>query len=317
MAVSTTSTNSSNLHLYYERRLLDTLEPRLVLQPLGKQQTLPKGLGTQVKWLRYARIAGSTTPLTEGTPPSEISFSTSNVTADILQYGQFSKVSDLLSDTAIDPVLKNLSVRFGRASSDTIEKLIVVEIDGEAAVQRVNDAANDAAIVSGDVLNHKELIEAQISQKADFIGAHESGDYVVVVHPFAEFDLKSDSQAGAWLDINKRTNPAQGKLMSGEFGRMYGMRFLVSDNMTLDEDAGSGTTDVMTSYCIGEEAYGVVQLGGKSVKMIIKRHGSAGANDPLDQFATVGYKIHGYATKYLDSGSKRVINIRSASAIAD
>ena len=118
MAVSTTSTNASNLHLYYERKLLDTLEPRLVLQPLGKQQRLPKGLGTQVKWLRYARIAGSVSTLTEGTPPSEISFTTSNVTADILQYGQFSKVSDLLSYTAIDPVLRNLSERFGRAAAD-------------------------------------------------------------------------------------------------------------------------------------------------------------------------------------------------------
>lgn len=319
MAVSTTTTNAANLHSYYERKLLDTLEPRLRFQPLGMPQRMPKQLGTQVKWLRYAAIAESVAELTEGTPPSEISFTTTNVTADIKQYGQFSKVSDLLSDTAIDPVLRSLSKRFGFAAAKTIEQLIVNELDAEAAQQFVNNRANDAALVLGDVLNHKELIEAMIEQKKDFIGPHESGDYVCVVHPNSEFDLKSDSQAGAWLDINKRVggSKAQDKVLNGEFGRMYGIRLLVSDKATLDEDAGSGTVDAMSSYMIGEEAYGVVELAGRSVRMIIKQHGSAGANDPLDQFATVGYKIHGYATKYLDSGSKRVIIIRSASAIAD
>jgi len=314
MATSTTTTNSANLHLYYEKKLLVTAEPRLVFQPLGKPQKLPKGMGKQVKWLRYAAISESTTPLTEGTVPSEIGFSTSNITADIAQYGQFTKVSDLLSDVAIDPVLENLSERFGRAMAKTVEALIVAELDSAASIQRVNDRANDAAIIAGDVLNHKELIEAMIRQKADFIGPHESGSHVAVVHPLCEFDLKSDTQAGAWLDLNKYNNEKQ--LLNGEFGRMYGMRFLVSDKCTSQINAGSGSTvDVFSSYVIGEEAFGVVQLNGDAMRMIIKRHGSAGASDPLDQFATVGYKIHGYATKFLEAGSKRVIRVKSSSAL--
>ena len=314
MAVSTTSTNSANLHSYYEKKLLVTAEPRLVYQPLGKKQRLPKGLGTQVKWLRYSTISESTTPLTEGTVPSEIAFTTANVTASISQYGQYSKISDLLSDVAIDPVLENLSERFGVAMAKTIEALIIAELDSGSFVQRVNDRAADVNIVAGDVLNHKELIEAMIRQKRDFIGPHESGDYIAVVHPLSEYDLKSDSQAGAWLDLHKYND--ERPLLNGEFGRMYGMRFLVSDKNTSQVDAGSGgTVDVFSSYLIGEEAYGVVMLNGDAMRMIIKRHGSAGASDPLDQFATVGYKIHGYATKYLDSGSKRVIRIKSSSAL--
>jgi len=313
MATSTTLTNAANLHLYYEKKLLSVLEPRLVLMPLGKKQRLPKGNGKQVKWLRYSAIAGSTVALTEGTPPAEIPFSTSNVTADIVQYGQFAKVSDLLSDTAIDPVLENLSERFGIAASKTIEELIVSELANNCANQNVNDRANFAAIVASDVLTHKELIEAMITQKADFIGSHESGDYVVVLHPRAEYDLLSDSQAGSWLDIQKYTDNRP--LMNGEIGRMYGMRFLVSDKMLTSVGTGSGGIDVCQSFVIGEEAFGVVELNGDAMKMFIKRHGSAGANDPLDQFATVGYKIHGFASKYLDAGSKRVIAVNGASAL--
>lgn len=313
MATSTTLTNAANLHLYYEKKLLSVLEPRLVLMPLGKKQRLPKGNGKQVKWLRYSAIAGSTVALSEGTPPAEIPFSTSNVTADIVQYGQFAKVSDLLSDTAIDPVLENLSERFGIAASKTIEELIVSELSSECANQNVNNRANFAAIQATDLISHKELIEAMIRQKADFIGPHESGSYVVVLHPRAEYDLMVDSQAGSWLDIQK--NVDNKPLLNGEVARMYGMRFLVSDKMLTSAGSGQGGIDVVQSFVIGEEAFGVVELNGDAMKMFIKRHGSAGANDPLDQFATVGYKIHGFASKYLDAGSKRVIAINSASGL--
>jgi N4-gp56 family major capsid protein len=316
MATSTTITNSANLPVeYYERKLLSTLEPRLVLQPLGKRQKLPRGNGKQVKWLRYAAIAESTTPLTEGTPPSEIAFSTSNVTSAISQYGQFSKVSDLLSMTAIDPVLENLSERFGVAAAKTIESLIVAELDAEAADQFAAGAAGVGSVAAGDNLDHIELIKAMVSQKEAFIDPHESGQYVAVIHPKAEFDLLSDTQVGSFQDINKYVGGSDGqrKLLNGEIGRMYGMRILVSDKMSVDAGAGAAGIDVYSSYLIGEEAFGTVWLDGSSVEMKVKRHGSAGANDPLDQFATVGYKLKGYATKYLDSGSKRVIRIQHAS----
>jgi len=314
MAISTTTSNAANLHLYYEKKLLSTLEPRLVLMPLGKKQRLPKGNGKQVKWLRYSTIPGSTVALsTEGVPPSDTSFTTSNVTADIQQYGQFAKVSDLLSDTAIDPVLENLSERFGIAASKTIEELIVSELANNCANQNVNNRANFAAIQAGDVINHKELIEAMIRQKADLIGPHESGQYVVVLHPRAEYDLMVYDQAGGWLDINK--NVDNKPLLNGEVARMYGMRFLVSDKMLTSVGTGAGGIDVHQSFVIGEEAFGVVELNGDAMKMFVKRHGSAGANDPLDQFATVGYKIHGFAAKYLAAGSKRVIAINGASGI--
>ncbi len=314
MANSTTGTNYQNLHLYYEKKLLSTLEPRLVLQPLGKKQKLPKGLGTQVKWLRYAAISENVTPITEASIPGELSFTTSNVTASVLQYGQYAKISDLLSDVAIDPVLENLSERFGIAAAKTIEQLIVAELDAQSATQFVGAASSNNTISLGMVLNHKELVEAMIRQKAAFIGPHESGSYVAVLHPNAEYDIMTDVQAGSMLDLRKFTDPKQ--VLNGEIGKMYGMRFLVSDKMSLYAGAGATGNDVINAaYVIGEEAFGVVELDGNSVKMINKKHGSGGTSDPLDQIATVGYKIHGFAAKYLDNATKRVIKIRAASSL--
>lgn len=315
MATQTTASAGSQaqLHLYYEKKLLSTLEPRLVLMPLGKKQRLPKGTGKEVKWLRYSTINGSTALLPEGTPPVDTSFTTSNVSAIIKQYGQYAKVSDLLSDVAIDPVLDNLSERFGIAASKTIEELIVSELANNCANQNVNGATNFANITSSDVINHKELIEAMIRQKADYIGPHESGMYVAVLHPRAEYDLMVYDQAGGWLDLHKGVDNKP--LLNGEVAKMYGMRFLVSDKMLTSVGSGAGGIDVHQSFVIGEEAFGVVELNGESMKMFIKKHGSAGANDPLDQYATVGYKINGFAAKYLDQNSKRVIAINGASGI--
>lgn len=309
------TTNAANLHLYYEKKLLSTLEPRLVLQPLGKKQKLPKGLGDTVKWLRYAAINANTSPIAvEGTPPDSIAFSTSNVTAQVLQYGQFARISDLLSDVAIDPVLSNLSERFGIAAAKTIEQLIVNELDAQSSTQFVGAASSNATISLGMVLTHKELVEAMIRQKAAFIGPHESGSYVAVLHPNAEYDIMTDVQAGSMLDLRKFTDPKQ--VLNGEIGKMYGMRFLVSDKMSLYAGVGATGNDVINAaYVIGEEAFGVVELDGNSVKMINKKHGSGGTSDPLDQIATVGYKIHGFAAKYLDNASKRVIKIRAASSL--
>lgn len=318
--MTTTTANVENsLHKYYEKKLLSVLEPRLVLAPLGKKQRLPKGNGKVVDWLRYDAIAESTAVLSpEGQAPAETGFTTQRISATIAQYGQYARISDFLSDTAIDPVLENLSERFGVAAAKTVEQLIVNELANNCANQNVNDQPNFASIGAtpgqSDIITHKELIEAMIRQKADYIGPHESGSYVVVLHPNAEYDLMVDSQAGSWLDIQKGVDNKP--LLNGEVARMYGMRFLVSDKMLSSAPAvHGGPALVVQSFVIGEEAFGVVELNGDAMKMFIKRHGSAGASDPLDQFATVGYKINGFAVKYLDAGSKRVIAINSESGL--
>ena len=317
MATMTTSTNAANLYLYYVKKLLSVLEPRLVLHPLGRAVSMPKGMGTQVKWLRYSRIDGYTTPLTEGTVPTEISVSTANVLANIQQYGQFAKVSDLLSMTAIDPVLKSLSERFGRGAATTIEQLIAAEIEANGFVLPANSKANEASITSTDYLTFKDLIKAMITQKQNFIPAHESGTHLVVLNAACEYDMVADnSNVGGFIDVNKYTIPGRENLLTGEIGKMYGMKVLVSDKLGTDVGGVGGSVNIRKNYVIGEEAFGVVELSGESVRMIIKPHGSAGALDPLDQFATVGYKLGGFAAKFLGTdNARRIMIVEAASTL--
>jgi N4-gp56 family major capsid protein len=311
MSVSTTSTNSANLWLYYNKKLLTTLQPRLQLYKLGKKTQLPKGFGTQVKWLIYSKIASSLTPLSEGTNPSEISFTTANVTATIAQYGQFVKISDLLDATAIDPTVESVAELLGKAGAETIEDLIAAELDATLTVQRVNGRAGNNNILASDVVVMKEFLKAQIVLKQAFVGPHEMGKYMGVLHPANEYDILSETNIGGWLDAQSYPSQDKSNLMNGEIGSIYGMRFMVSDKMTAA--ANSGSISVKNNYLIGEECFGVVELGDKSVEMVIKDASSGGVANPLNMYSTVGYKLKGFVAKNFAAG--RGIVIKGAAAL--
>jgi hypothetical protein len=82
---------------------------------------------------------------------------------------------------------------------------------------------------------------------------------------------------------------------------------LAADSIVYSMDAGAPDastkvgTDVHATLVFGKDAYGVVDIEGKSALVtIIKPHGSAGSSDPLDQRATVGAKVLAYAAVILN-----------------
>lgn len=318
MAVSTTTSNSSNLKVYYVKLLLDVLQPRLVTEQFSEKTTLPKGEGKQVNWLRYTRKAGSTTPLTEGVTPAESTFTTQNVTATIAQYGDYVKISDLLDMTSRDPVMENLMELFGEAAAETIELLNIAELDANAAIQRVAGAAADSDITSADVPTMKDFIRAMLTLKQNLVPAHKSGSYGVVLHPSHEYDLMTEQNVGGFISINNYSLADQKNILRGEIGKAYNMKFTSGDRMT-SAATGASSAVVAKSYIIGQRPFGSVALDGKNFSLIMKDHQSGGVSNPLELFATVGYKLQGYVAKYLGGSSNgtadRVIQLRAASAL--
>jgi len=82
---------------------------------------------------------------------------------------------------------------------------------------------------------------------------------------------------------------------------------LAADSIVYSLDAGAPDAsskvgmDVHATLVFGKDAYGVVDIEGKSALVtIIKPHGSAGSSDPLDQRATVGAKVLAYAAVILN-----------------
>lgn len=82
---------------------------------------------------------------------------------------------------------------------------------------------------------------------------------------------------------------------------------LSADAIVYSEDAGvvdaatKAAMDVHATLIFGKDAYGVVDVAGSgALQIIIKPHGSAGTQDPLDQRATVGAKVAAYTAAILN-----------------
>lgn len=73
-----------------------------------------------------------------------------------------------------------------------------------------------------------------------------------------------------------------------------------SDDAAKGDNTGKAR-DVHCTLVFGKDAYGVIDVEGKgAVQLIVKPHGSGGANDPLDQRATIGAKVMAYTAAILN-----------------
>ena len=123
-----------------------------------------------------------------------------------------------------------------------------------------------------------------------------NGDFIGILGPDTKYMLMNDPM---WIDVAKYQDAA--KLYNNEVGKLYGVRFVETSEASILEGAGASSADVAQTFIFGDQAYATTQLsGGGQPRIIVKPLGSAGAEDPLDQFGTVGYKVEGYGAAILN-----------------
>lgn len=308
MALNTNTTGTvgfpNAIAIYYDKMLLDRLEAQLHFDQFGDKKKLPKNSGNEIKWTRYTNFAANTTPLTEGTTPNGLTLASTQISAIPVQYGDFVALSDFLRDEAIDPVIEGaldvLSYRAALSMDTIIRNTLHTNVTNQFAGGAINEAAVSA------VMTASEVRKAAFTLKWKDVRPIGS-DYMGIIHPASSFDLQSDTAVGSWLDLNKYTTT--GPTYKGEIGKIYGVRFVESSNVSVGTDAGSGGVDTVRNFIFGKGAYGLVELAGNNLKTVIKQLGSGGTEDPLDQRSTVGYKFS-HVTKVLDAN--RAIEIYAA-----
>jgi len=316
MAINTTSTLTANLWTYYNKRLLSRLENTLRLYQLGEKRPLPKGYGKVVYFLRYNNMNVSDAQvLVEGTPPTDTALSSVNVTAEIVQYGNYTILSDLIQTTAIDPVVNSAIDILSYNAAEKIDTVIRTELDATGAEQFANGKTALSSTGASDVLTAKELLKAATVMKANAVPSRSDGNYVAVAHPAVTYDVMNDTATGSWIDINKYVGKQEA--YKGEIGKAYGVRVIESQNMSSTTSGTSGGAKVYNTLVLGAEDFAVIELSGHNLKTFIKSLGSAGTADPLDQRSTVGFKVT-WAVKYLGGAgafdTDRHIKIRSGTA---
>lgn len=291
MATQGTNDLSPEMKTFYDKVLIKSAEPELVHDQFAQKRPIPKGNGKTIEFRQFSSLPKALTPLTEGVTPDGQSLNVTKKEATVEQYGGYVTTSDLLNLTAFDQIqaetLRILGSQAGR-TSDTITREVLAGGTSRQGAARGTLTATDVL----KIVDIKKAVKTLKRNNAPKIG----DSYVAIIHPDTAYDLMNDPE---WQDAVKYTE--SDRIYKGEIGHMYGVRFVESTEAKIIPKGtdGATNTDVYCTIVLAADAYGVTSIGGGGIETIVKQLGSGGSADPLNQRATMGWKLNKTA-KILD-----------------
>lgn len=303
--VETTTTSLTNtIKTYYDRMLLEVLDPQTKFYQFATLKPLPTGEGTSVIWNRPTRLSVGQ-KLTAGQKPSANELSTSKVSASIEIYGGYSLIQDLVSLTSITDVMNIATERLAVQAAETIDRAIMQaitqhnDITGVSAMHAIKASAGlyiSTFNFIGNTYSNTVLAVSDVRSMASELRRrnvvpYDGENFVGIIRPEVEEDLTSDS---TWQNWHQYTTPEY--LYRGEIGRVHGVRFVRSALGPVS--AGSGSGDAVSAAAatsavaygtviFGRDFYGATELDGGIKTFLVQ---GADKADPLNQDTTYGWK---------------------------
>lgn len=277
----------------YNRTLLENARDKLVHHQFGKEYKLPKRGGKTMEWRKANVLPVATTPLVEGSPPTEDTFGYTAITVSINQYGAFIKGTDIVNVVVLDPLLDNIAEEQGVQAGLTIEQIERDALVAGTTVRYADGVANRAAIGAANKLDAHELVVARRTLTINKARPINGRMYGAVVHPMVMADLMEDTKIAEAMNAGDGMSKTY---LEGYMGRYMGIDFTESTvAKVFPAGSGSGATlaavDIYATLFFGKDAFGTVELEGMGMETIYHPIGSAGAADPLNQYWTHGWKV--------------------------
>jgi N4-gp56 family major capsid protein len=314
---STTTTLTNTIKAFYDRLLLDVLEPSLRFYQFAEKKPLPTGEGTTVIWNRPTALSVGQ-KLTEGTAPSANALSTQKVSAKIEQLGGYIVATDLVQLTSITDVMKLATERLAQQAANTIDRYIMEAIvmnndltvaNGGSAINivktsgnRLDISASKALIPSAggtptgqDKIAVSDVRAAVFKLRSLNALTVDGQNYIGIIHPNVSEDLQADT---TWQSYHQYTTPEF--LYRGEIGRVHGCRFVETTNAPVtrgssnglavsEATAGQEGTSALGygTVIFGKGFYGCTELDGGVKTFMVT---GPTKSDPLSQADTYGWK---------------------------
>jgi N4-gp56 family major capsid protein len=292
MATTTTSQVSAAVSTYYDRLLLQRAKPYLIHTLFAQKRNLPKKMGTTIKFRRYSALSTATTPLSEGITPSGSQLAVTDITAVVVQYGDFVEVSDVVDLTTEDAVITEAVEVLGQQMGETLDEVVRDILSANASATNASGGSNGntpTEITKGDV---DDVIKTMMGNNALMISdvvTATSGVGTVPIPPsyFALADTDMSKDIGNLANfVSPESYSKQTPVLESEWGQTGRVRWCLSS-------VGKATTESPVQYhnfIMAKNGLGTTELEGGGANTIIKAYGSGGTSDPLDQRATVGWK---------------------------
>jgi len=295
---NTTTTSQAIKNRYYDELFLRQADKKLVHKQLGQlNRKVPQGeggYGSQVlywtKWVNLPTISSGTG---EGVPTSALTFSATNYTGSTAQYDSAVSISDIMAYASFGDVMKAAVERLAYNAGISIDTLVRNVISTAGTQQSASAVSYWSDVPAGAKLLVSEVRKAGRTLRRNDAFEQEDGNWVAVAHPDSLYDLMGDTTTGGWIEANKYTEGREG-LLTGEVGKLYGVRFLQTSNgytRGSSYDTGSAvaaSTTIYVTSIFGKDGFGVSEL--QALKTYVKPFGSGGTGDPTDKIATAGWK---------------------------
>ena len=317
--VTTTGSLTHLATIWYDKVAVENLKAHLPFQAATERRTLPKRSGKTIQIFGYQVLTANTTPGTEGTVGTGIAPTTATNSTTLAQYFDFMSFSDLLIETAIDPIVENSAGEMGYRAALTVNSLTAsafeAAVAGGVAIDLADNEFFTAAIARQAVMS---LRGQNARPKAD-------GMFYGIIHPFVSYDLLNDNTAGGVIDIMKHVQSGVNELMRGVQGYRVidigGVRYIETTTVpTYTNYPSTGKTGYAT-YVVGKDAIFSVSLGATQVPnennfRLITRNWEPSVADPAGVVgASVAYNFK-YAVLARPNAVPTFRRVRSEASIS-
>lgn len=292
---------------YYDRMLLETLDPETKFYQFGVQKPLPLGEGRTIIWNRPRRL-GFGQKLTPGIKPSANELSTIKVSTIVEEYGGYTLLDEYTRMTAITDTMVIATQELAKQAAETIDRAICLAIiffdDPNTATSAVHVIKSSASLFistnafvantySNTLIAVSDVRRCTSELRRRNVPTLDGQNYVGVINPLVAEDLRSDT---TWQNWHQYTTPEY--LYRGEIGRVEGVRFVETTFTPVSAGSGNGiaisaaTATSAVAYgtvIFGRGFYGVSEIDGGIQTFTVQ---GPSKSDPLNQTTTYGWKSY-------------------------
>ena len=291
--MTTTSSLAPGMQTYYNRELLETMEPLLVHLQFGKEYRMPMNGGLVMQLRKVLPIETKTTKLSEGNPGEGHLRAETEVLMNLDQYGDWGGYTDKLSMSHMDANILERVKDYADAGARSIDMVVRDELATCTNVIYAGGKTARNALTSSDMLTTDLLLDAVKTLKQNKAKTFD-GSYVAIISPAIWRQLWKDP---TFVEVAKYQDKQ--RVYSGEIGMLGGVRLVETTEAKVFEGAGASGGNVASVIVLGQNAYGYTTWKGANPRVIVKPAGSAGTADPLDQISTIGWKMDGFGVKLI------------------
>lgn len=277
-------------HTFWETALVKLAGPKLVHDQFAQQVDIPMGGGKRIEFRKVENLSTDIAEnlLTEGEAGEGQALTITSVGADVAQYGNYVKTTDMLELTAKDNVMDIATNACSNQAAGVMDKITRDQMH-QCAQSFCASGVDSLANVKADTyIDPDDLFKA--SARLESVNAPTfDGYYVAIMHPFVAKDLMSNLRGTtAWTDVMKYADPT--KILRGEVGTYGKVRVVTTTNAKFYKagELEGANTDIFATIVVGANAYGTTKLEGGGLELIV--HGKNEIGGPLNQYSTVGWK---------------------------